>query len=76
MMVPTKPLGEITQQAIAVLMKEIGVVNTVRFLNQFTLGYGDYTAERDPLFADLTLDEAVAAIKQGPRDNASGSAQL
>jgi|RhiMetdeSRZDD1v2_1073273.scaffolds.fasta_scaffold538703_3 hypothetical protein len=76
MMVPTKPLGEITQQAIAVLMKEIGVVNTVRFLNQFTLGYGDYTAERDALFADLTLDEAVAAIKQRPRDNASGSAQL
>jgi len=75
-MVPTKPLGEITQQAIAVLMKEIGVVNTVRFLNQFTLGYGDYTAERDALFADLTLDEAVAAIKQRPRDNASGSAQL
>jgi hypothetical protein len=76
MMVPTKPLGEITQQAIAGLMKEIGVVNTVRFLNQFTLGYGDYTAERDALFADLTLDEAVAAIKQRPRDNASGSAQL
>jgi hypothetical protein len=76
MMVPTKPLGEITQQAIAVLMKEIGVVNTVRFLNQFTLGYGDYTAERDALFADLTLDEAVAAIKQRPRDNASGSDQL
>jgi len=75
-MVPTKPLGEITQQAIAVLMKEIGVVNTVRFLNQFTLGYGDYTAERDALFADLPLDEAVAAIKQRPRDNASGSAQL
>jgi hypothetical protein len=45
-------------------------------LNQFTLGYGDYTAERDALFADLTLDEAVAAIKQRPRDNASGSAQL
>ena len=76
MMVPTKPLGEITQQAIAVLMREIGVVNTVRFLNQFTLGYGDYTAERDALFADLTLDEAVAAIKQRPRDNTSGSAQL
>ncbi len=48
-------------------MKEIGVVNTVRFLNQFTVGYGDYTAERDTLFADLTLDELLAAIKQRPR---------
>jgi hypothetical protein len=47
-------------------MKEIGVVNTVRFLNQFTVGYGDYTAERDALFADLTLDEILTAIKQRP----------
>ena len=66
MIVPTKPLSEVTQQALAVLIKEIGVVNTVRFLNQFTTGYGDYTAERDALFADLTLDELLAAIKQRP----------
>ncbi len=66
MMGETKPLSEITQQAITLLMKEMGVVNTVRFLNQFTVGYGDYTAERDTLFADLTLDELLAAIKQRP----------
>ena len=66
MMVPTKPLSEVTQQALAVLIKEIGVVNTVRFLHQFTTGYGDYTAERDALFADLTLDELLATIKQRP----------
>ena len=62
----TKPLSEVTQQALAVLIKEIGVVNTVRFLNQFTMGYGDYTAERDTLFADLTLDALLAAVKQRP----------
>ena len=66
MMGETKPLSEITQQAITLLMKEMGVVNTVRFLNQFTMGYGDYTAERNALFADLTLDELLAAIKQRP----------
>jgi hypothetical protein len=66
MIVQTKPLSEVTQQAIALLMKEIGVVNTVRFLNQFTMGYGDYTAERDALFADLTLDDILAAMKQRP----------
>ena len=47
MMLETKPLNQITHEAIRVLYQEIGVVNTVRFLNQFTLGYGDYTAERD-----------------------------
>jgi hypothetical protein len=66
MIIPTKPVSDVTQQALAVLIKELGVVNTVRFLNQFTTGYGDYTAERDTLVADLTLDELLAAIKQRP----------
>ena len=59
-----RPLAEITQVALRVLYKEIGVVNTVRFLNQFTTGYGDYTQERDGLFADLTLDDMVSEIKR------------
>jgi len=59
----TKPLAEITQNALKVLYKEIGVVNTVRFLNQFTAGYGNYTEERWQLFADLTLDEIISDIK-------------
>jgi len=63
MMLETKPLNQITHEAIQVLYQEIGVVNTVRFLNQFTLGYGDYTAERDALFADLTLDDILTEIK-------------
>ena len=63
MMLETKPLNQITHEAIQVLYQEIGVVNTVRFLNQFTLGYSDYTAERDALFADLTLDDILTEIK-------------
>ena len=62
-MLETKPLNQITQEAIQVLYQKIGVVNTVRFLNQFTTGYGDYTAERDALFADMTLDDILAEIK-------------
>lgn len=60
-----KPLAEITQDAIQILCQEIGIVNTIRFVNQFTVGYGNYTEEREQLFADLTLDEIVAAIKHG-----------
>ncbi len=59
-----KPLSEITQQAIDVLAKEIGIVDTVRFLNQFTTGYGDYTEEREALFKDLTLDEILSTMKK------------
>ena len=43
------PLQEITAAALRLLCREIGVVNTVRFLNQFSMGYGDYTAEREQL---------------------------
>jgi hypothetical protein len=64
MIAETKPLAEVTQDAIRILFREIGVVNTVRFINQYTTGYGNYTEERQELFADLTLDELIAEIKQ------------
>ncbi|WP_089936356.1 hypothetical protein [Candidatus Entotheonella palauensis] len=63
MNVQTKPLSDITKQALALLMKELGIADTVRFLNQFSVGYGDYTKERDALFADLTLDQILSEIK-------------
>jgi len=63
MVLQTKPLAEVTQTAIRVLCKEIGVVDTMRFVGQFTVGYGNYTEERDALFADLTLDDMIAEIK-------------
>jgi hypothetical protein len=64
MVTDTRPLAEITHEALQILYRELGIVNTVRFLNQFTTGYGDYTAERDEMFADTTLQELVAQIKQ------------
>lgn len=64
MMTETKPLAEITQSAIHLLCREIGVVSTARFLNQFSVGYGNYTEERDQLFGHLTVDEIAGEIKQ------------
>ena len=60
----TKPLTEVTTEAIALLLREIGVVNTVRFLNQYSTGYGNYVAERDQLFGHLTLDEIISEIRE------------
>jgi len=57
-----KPLNEVTYQAIRVLSEQIGLVDTFRFINQFTTGCGNYTEERDALFGHLTLDDIVAAI--------------
>jgi hypothetical protein len=64
MVVEAKPLAEITHEAIKILYQKLGIVNTVRFLSQFTIGYGNYTEERDALFGDLTLDEIISEIKQ------------
>ena len=71
MNVETKPLAEITQEAIRVLCREIGVINTVRFLNQFTTGYGNYAEEREQLFSVITLPEIVSEIKQARRKKKS-----
>jgi hypothetical protein len=59
-----KSLNEITREAIELLSREMGVANTLRFLNQFTTGYGNYTEEREKLFAQMPLDEILTSIKQ------------
>ncbi len=64
MIIESQPLAEITHTAIRLLCQELGVVKTVRFLNQFTTGYGNYTMERDDLFGDLTVDTIAAEIRR------------
>lgn len=64
MIVEPKPLANITHEAITLLYQKLGVVDTVRFLNQFTNGFGNYTEERHALFANKTLDEIIDEIKQ------------
>jgi hypothetical protein len=64
MNVPAVPLEEVTQRAIHILSREMGVADTMRFLKQFVTGAGDYTAEREELFADLGLDEILAEVKK------------
>lgn len=59
-----RPLAQITAEAIKILYREIGVADTLRFINQYTIGYGDYTAQREELFAGITLDRIVSEIKQ------------
>jgi len=64
MTVQIKPLSEINQQAIRLLYEELGVVDAVRFLQQFSSGYGNYTEERRQIFAKETLDGIIQEIKR------------
>ncbi|MEJ2710812.1 MAG: hypothetical protein P8074_24590 [Anaerolineales bacterium] len=64
MITDARPLIEINQQALSLLYRELGVVDTVRFLKQFTQGYGNYTQERENLFANKSLDDIVSEIEK------------
>ena len=59
----THPTTEINQKATQILFQQMGVVDTFRFFNQFTLGSGDYTKERHQWLDYLSLQDIVAEIK-------------
>lgn len=64
MTITIKPLSEVNHQAIRLLSEQLGVVDAIRFVNQFTTGHGNYTEERDALLGHLTLAEIVSAIEK------------
>lgn len=57
-----KPLDQLNEEAFQLLMRELGIANTARFLQQFTIGSGDYTEDRKEFFKDQTLDDLIREI--------------
>ena len=62
MSVSLTSLPELNRRAFAVLARELGVPDTLRFFSQLGLGGGNYTEERRQLFAGLTLEEYRKAL--------------
>jgi hypothetical protein len=58
-----RPLAEITEEATAILIREMGVVDALRFLSQLRAGSGDYTKERGQWLDNLSLDQITSDIK-------------
>ena len=58
-----RPISEISRRATHILFKEMGVVETIRFLNQFSIGRGDYTKEREKWLGDISMDDAISQIR-------------
>jgi hypothetical protein len=46
------------------LLRKLGPVNLVRFLQQFETGYGDYTQERDEWLDQYTVEEIGQEIQR------------
>jgi hypothetical protein len=44
-------------------VRELGVVDAIRFLGQFRAGSGDYTAQRQTLFDGISVQELASQIK-------------
>ncbi|MCB2263897.1 MAG: hypothetical protein LGR52_13335 [Candidatus Thiosymbion ectosymbiont of Robbea hypermnestra] len=63
MTIHVQPISEVTQHATNVLIREIGVVDTIRFLSQFRAGTGSYTEEREQLFKGMSVKDIIADIK-------------
>jgi hypothetical protein len=64
-----QPIADVTNRAKHVLIQELGVIDTMRFLNQFRMGDGDYTVERESLFKNDSVKSIVADIKAQRKRN-------
>lgn len=63
MMKQEKSLSELNEEVVLLLGKTFGLVNTFRFINQFTKGKNDYTEERKIVYKDYPLEEIISEIK-------------
>ncbi|PIP39097.1 MAG: hypothetical protein COX19_08990 [Desulfobacterales bacterium CG23_combo_of_CG06-09_8_20_14_all_51_8] len=63
MMIEQRPMSEVISDAINILASQIGTANTARFINYFSVGFGDYTEDRKEIFAKFTVDDIVTEIR-------------
>ena len=55
--------SEISQMGFAALLQKLGPGGALQFLQQYERGHGDYTKERKRIFAGVTVDDIMRAIK-------------
>jgi hypothetical protein len=46
------------------LTERLGPAGAMRFMMQYDPGHGDYTNERQEIFADLDLEDLLASVRQ------------
>jgi ribosomal protein L9 len=51
-------------------IEEMGIVNTARFIQQFTLGVGDSLAEKERLYGSMTVTDIATAIQTSKQQKA------
>jgi hypothetical protein len=61
------PLEEIRRLGLEALMRQLGPVGMVRFLQQFETGQGDYTAERHQWLGNADVQSLAEQIRAARR---------
>ena len=59
----TMTLEEVRRTGLQALSRDLGPVGLVRFLQQFEVGYGDYTTERHSWLGDPTVLDISGEIE-------------
>ena len=54
---------EIRQQGYKALIDSLGAANTLRFLQQLGVGYGDYTKERHQWLDQLSIEDFRSYVR-------------
>jgi hypothetical protein len=66
MKIQNATLEQIRLTGLEVLARELGPVKMIRFLQQFEVGHGDYSADRHRLLGEKKINDIVSEI-QKPR---------
>ena len=56
--------AELRRAGIDALVRALGPVGMARFLQQFDPGHGDYTADRDRIMGNPTVDDLMDELEQ------------
>jgi len=60
----SKSLYQIRMEGWKALTERLGPAGAMRFMMQYDPGFGDYSKERQKLFASVTIDDLLESIKE------------
>lgn len=65
----TNTQQEIIQKGYQALIDSLGVVDTIRFIQYFSPGQGDYTQDRHQWLEKMSLNDIFLAMKQSEQND-------
>jgi len=65
----TKTQQEIVRQGYQALVNALGIVDTIRFIQHFSPGQGDYTQERYERLDRTSLQDILTLMRQHREDD-------